>query len=151
MKVIPENCRSNLLNLSIPYEGYSRNLSFQSFEFEHTLWRLFQKPVVPIFWIWTYLMKVIPETCRSNLLNLSIPYEGYSRNLSFQSFEFEHTLWRLFQKPVVPIFWIWTYLMKVIPETCHSNPQENHQHMRLSYLKYKLVIPRVFSVFWSLP
>ena len=30
-------------------------------------------------------MKVIPETCRSNFLNLNIPYEGYSRNLSFQS------------------------------------------------------------------
>jgi hypothetical protein len=50
------------------------NLTFQSFWFERTWWRLF----------WAYLMKVI----------LSVPDEGY----------LERTWWRLF----------WAYLMKVI-------------------------------------
>ena len=154
MKVIPETCRvcyiwlSNLSTLSVPDEGYSRNVScilyltFQSFDLEHTWWRLFQKCVVytifdfPIFRPWAYLMKVIPETCRvcyiwlSNLSTLSVPDEGYSRNVScilyltFQSFDLERTWWRLFQKRVVyaifdfPIFRPWAYLMKVIPETC---------------------------------
>jgi hypothetical protein len=53
--------------MHVPDEGYSRNMSC------------------------TYLMKVIPETCYTN-----IPDEGFSRNMSC------------------------TYLMKVIPETCHA-------------------------------
>ena len=106
MKVIPETCRvyyiwlSNLSTLSVLDEGYSRNVScilyltFQSFDLERTWWRLFQKRVVctifdfPIFRPWAYLMKVIPETCRvyyiwlSNLSTLSVPDEGYYRNVS---------------------------------------------------------------------
>jgi hypothetical protein len=77
------------LTLSIPDDGYSRN---QSFDFERTWWWLFQKP---IFWLWAYLMMVIPET---NFLTLSIPDDGYSRN---QFFDFERTWWWLFQKRMV--------------------------------------------------
>jgi hypothetical protein len=60
---------------------------FQSFDFERTWWRLFQSFDFECTWwrlFWVYLMKVI----------LSVPDEGY----------FEHTWWRLF----------WAYLMKVI-------------------------------------
>ena len=85
------------MTLSIPDEGYSRNVSctlnylaFQSFDIEHTWWRLFLKRVLhtklfgfPIFWLWAYLFKVI---------------SGF---LAFQSFDIERTWWRLFQKHVL--------------------------------------------------
>ena len=121
MMVIPEVCHANLLTLSVPDDGYSRSVSCQSFDFECTWWWLFQKCVVPIFWLWVYLMLVIPEVCRANLLILSVPDDGYSRSVSCQSFDFECTWWWLFQKCVVPIFWLWVYLMMVIPEVCHAN------------------------------
>ena len=98
--------------------------------------------------LWAYLMKVIPQTCHSHYIiylsfyfyfTMSVPDEGYSTNMSFtlhyiSSFLFlfycERTLWRLFHKHVthttlyilVSIFiLLWAYLMKVIPQTCHSH------------------------------
>ena len=92
-------------------------------------------------------MKVIPQTCHSHYIiylrfyfyfTMSVPDEGYSTNTSFtlhyiSSFLFliyyERTWWRLFHKHVihttlaifVSIFiLLWAYLMKVIPQTCHS-------------------------------
>jgi hypothetical protein len=48
-------------------------LAFQSFDIERTWWRLF----------WAYLMKVIQaERTWWRLFRLSVPDEGYSRNLS---------------------------------------------------------------------
>ena len=93
-------------------------------------------------------MKVIPQTCHSHYISylrfylyvtMSVPDEGYSTNMSFtlhyiSSFLFvcynERTLWRLFHKHVIhttlDIFVSicmlqWAYLMKVIPNTCHSH------------------------------
>jgi hypothetical protein len=117
-------------------------LAFQFFDFECTWWRLFQKCVVPIFWLWVYLMKVIPEVCRANLLTLSVPDDGYSRSMSCQSFDFECTWWWLFQKCVVPIFWLWVYLMKVIPETCRA-------HTKLDIYVFITFI-LIQSYFWNI-
>ena len=103
---------------------------------------------VSIFtFLWAYLMKVIPQTRHSLYIiylhfyfyfTMSVPVEGYSTNTSFalhyiSSFLFllfyERTWWRFFHKHVirttlyvfVPIFiLLWAYLMKVIPQTCHS-------------------------------
>jgi hypothetical protein len=107
--------------LNVPDEGYFRFTIFwlwtylmkvisdlQSFDFEHTWWRLFQiynllTLNVPdegyfrftIFWLWTYLMKVISDLQSFdlertwwrlfqiyNLLTLNVPDEGYFRNVS---------------------------------------------------------------------
>jgi hypothetical protein len=104
---------------------------------------------VPIFIvIWAYLMKVIPQTCHSHYIRylrfyfyftMSVPDEGYSTNTSFalhytSSFLFlfynDRTWWRLFHKHVirttlaifVSIFiLLWSYLMKVIPQTRYSH------------------------------
>jgi hypothetical protein len=110
-------------------------LAFQSFDFQHTWWRLLQSfdfqhlmEVIPIFWLSSYLMKVIPIFWLSAWWRL------------FQSFDFQHTWWRLLHKhtwwrllhkhtwwrlfqsfdfqhlmKVIPIFWFSAYLMKVIP------------------------------------
>jgi hypothetical protein len=104
---------------------------------------------VPIFiLLWAYLMKVIPQTRHSHYISylrsyfyftMRVPDEGYSTNTSFVLhnissflflFYYELTWWRLFHKHVirttldifVPLFiLIWTYLMKVIPQTRHSH------------------------------
>ena len=104
---------------------------------------------VPIFiLLWAYLMKVIPQTRHSHYLSylrsyfyftMRVPDEGYSTNTSFVLhyissflflFYYELTWWWLFHKHVirttldifVPLFiLIWTYLMKVIPQTRHSH------------------------------
>ena len=104
---------------------------------------------VPIFiLLWAYLMKVIPQTRHSHYIiylrfyfyfTMSVPDEGYSTNTLFALhyissflflFYYELTWWRLFHKHVihttlyifVSIFIvIWAYLMKVIPQTCHSH------------------------------
>ena len=92
-------------------------------------------------------MKVIPQPRHSHYIiylrsyfyfTMSIPDEGYSTNTSFALhymssflflFYYERTWWRLFHKHVihttlyifVSIFiLLWAYLMKVIPQTCHS-------------------------------
>jgi hypothetical protein len=175
MKVIPQTCHSHYIRylrfylyvtMSVPDEGYSKYMSFtlhymSSFLFlsyyERTWWRLFHKHVirftlyifVPIFiLLWAYLMKVIPQTCRSHYISylrfylyvtMSVPDEDYSINMSFtlhyiSSFLFvcynERTWWRLYHKHVIhttlDIFISicmleWAYLMKVIPQTCHSH------------------------------
>ena len=175
MKVIPQTCHSHYISylrfylyvtMSVPDEDYSINMSFtlhyiSSFLFvcynERTWWRLFHKHVihtalyifVPIFiLLWAYLMKVIPQTCRSHYISylrfylyvtMSVPDEDYSINMSFtlhyiSSFLFvcynERTWWRLYHKHVIhttlDIFISicmleWAYLMKVIPQTCHSH------------------------------
>ena len=174
MKVIPNTCHSHYiiclrsyfyLTMSVPYEGYSTNMSFALhyissflflFYYERTWWRFFHKHVirttlamfVPIFiLLWAYLMTVIPQTRHSHYIiylrfyfyfNISVPDEGYSTNTSFALhwlspflflFYYERTWWRLFHKHVirttlaifVSIFiLLWGYLMKVIPQTCHS-------------------------------
>ena len=152
--------------MSVPDEGYSTNMSFVLhykssflflFYYERTLWRLFHKHVirttlyifVSIFiLLWAYLMKVIPQTRHSHYIiylrfyfyfTLSVPYEGYSTNMSFALhyissflflFYYERTLWRLFHKHVIrttlyifaSIFiLLWAYLMKLIPQTRHSH------------------------------
>ena len=93
-------------------------------------------------------MKVIPQTHHSHYIRylrfyfyftMSVPDEGYSTNTLFALhyissflflFYYELTWWRLFHKHVihttlavfVSIFIvIWAYLMKVIPQTCHSH------------------------------
>ena len=98
--------------------------------------------------LWAYLMKVIPQTRHSYYIiylrfyfyfTMSVPDEGYSTNTSFTLhyissflflFYYEGTWWRLFQKHIirttlyifVSIFiLLWAYLMKVIPQTCHSH------------------------------
>ena len=108
---------------------------------------------------WAYLMKVIPQTCHSHFIsyvhfylyiNMNVPDEGYSTNTSFtlhyiSSFLFvcynERTWWRLFHKHVIhttlAIFVTicmlqWAYLMKVIPQTCHSH--------YISYLRFYMYI-----------
>jgi hypothetical protein len=136
---------SNLLSISVPCEGYSRNF--------------------PICWVWAFLVKAILETFQSkgyerslwrlfwklfNLLSMSVPCEGYSINFpiycvwaflvkaipeTFQSVEYERSLWRLLQKLSnllsmrVPcegysknfqICWAWAFLVKAIPEIFQS-------------------------------
>ena len=98
--------------------------------------------------IWAYLMKVIPQRRHSHYISylrfyfyftMSLPDEGYSTNMSFALhyissflflFYYERTWWRLFHKHVIhttlaifiSIFiLLWAYLMKVIPQTCHSH------------------------------
>ena len=98
--------------------------------------------------LWAYLMKVIPQTSHLHYIiylsfyfyfTMSVPDEGYSTNTLFALhyissflflFYYELTWWRLFHKHVihttlyifVSIFIvIWAYLMKVIPQTCHSH------------------------------
>ena len=109
--------------------------------------------------IWAYLMKVIPQRRHSHYIRflrfyfyftMSLPDEGYSTNMSFALhyissflflFYYERTRWRLFHKHVirttlaifVPLFiLIWAYLMKVIPQTCHSH--------YISYLRFYLYV-----------
>jgi hypothetical protein len=78
-----------------------------SFDYVSTWSRLFQKLIqygYPIFWLWEYLIKVIPETYTiglSYLLTMRVLDQGYSRNLynrAFLSFAYEGTWSRLFQK-----------------------------------------------------
>ena len=61
------------------------------------LW-LYLMEIIPIFWLWLYLMKVIP------IFWLIVPDGGYSNLLTdctwwrlFQSFDYDCTWWRLFQ------------------------------------------------------
>ena len=158
-EVIPETGHSHYIiylhfyfyfTMSVPDEGYSTNTSFalqyiSSFLFvyyyECTWWRLFHKDVihtaiyifVSIFiLLWAYLMKVIPQTRHSH-------YISYLRFLFL--FYYERTWWRLFHKHVihttiyisVSIFiLLWTYLMKVIPQTCISH--------YISYLPFCLYV-----------
>ena len=148
MKVIPQTRHSHYISylrsyfhftMRVPDEGYSTNTSFVLhyissflflFYYELTWWRLFDKHVirttlaifVPLFiLLWTYLMKVIPQTRHSHYIKLS----------SFLFvFYYERTWWRLFHKYVIhttlAIFVSicmlqWAYLMKVIPQTRHSH------------------------------
>ena len=96
--------------MSVHDEGYSTNMSFALhyisyflflFYCERTWWRLFHKLVirttlaifVSIFIVlWAYLMKVIPQTRYSHYIIylrfyfyfiMSVPDEGYSKNISF--------------------------------------------------------------------
>jgi hypothetical protein len=80
---------SNLSDLSVPGEGYSRSTSYLSKvipETHRTWWMLFQKRVVPgegYSRNTSYLVKVIPETRRTwwRLFQKHVvPGEGYSRN-----------------------------------------------------------------------
>ena len=115
---------------------------------------------VPIFiLLWAYLMTVFPQTRHSRYISyvrsyfyftMSLPDEGYSTNTSFALhyissflflFYYERTWWRLFHKHVirtalaifVPLFiLLWTYLIKVIPQTRHSH--------YISYLRFYLYL-----------
>ena len=107
--------------------------------------------------LWAYLMTVFPQTRHSHYiiclrsffyLTMCVPDEGYSTNMSFALhyissflflFYYERTWWRFFHKHVirttlamfVPICMLqWAYLMKVIPQTCHSH--------YISYLRFYL-------------
>ena len=170
MKVIPQTRHSLYIiylsfyfyfTMSVPDEGYSTNTLFELhyissflflFYYERTWWRLFLKHVirttlyifVSIFiLLWSYLMKVIPQTRHSHYISylrfyfyFTDPDEG-STNTSFALHYifvsififYERTWWRLFHKHVirttlyifVSIFiLLWAYLMKVIPQTRHS-------------------------------
>jgi hypothetical protein len=175
MKSIPQTLHSYYIiylrfylyfTISLPDEGYSTNTSFVlhyissflfEFYYERTWWRSFHKHVihtildifVSIFiLLWTYLMKVIPQTCYSHYIiylrfyfysTVNVPDEGYSTNTLFTLhyissvlflFYYERTWLRLFQKHVihttlaifVSIFILqWAYLMKAIPQTRHSH------------------------------
>ena len=128
MKAIPQTRHSHYIiclrsyfyfTMNVPDEGYSTNMSFALhylssvlflFYYESTWWWLFHKHVLH------YII--------SSLLFL---------------FNYERTWWRLFHKHVIhttlDIFvsiciLLWTYLMKVIPQTCHSH--------YISYLRFYL-------------
>jgi hypothetical protein len=135
IKVIPETYTiwlSYLLAMRVLDQGYSRdlyNMALLSFDYESTWSRLFQRLIqygYPIFWLWEYLIKVIPETYTiwlSYLLAMRVLDQSYSRdlyNMAILSFDYEGTWSRLFQKLIQygsPNFWLWEYLIKVIPET----------------------------------
>ena len=74
--------------------------------------------VFPILWLWTFLMKVIPET-----LTMNVSDEGHHRNT-----DNERIWWRLSQK-----HWLWTYLMKVITETLTMNVSDEGYHRNTDY------------------
>ena len=124
--------------MSVPDEGYSNKhviryyiiylVSTFLFYYERSWWRLFQKHViltlaifVSIFiLLWAYLMKVIPQTRHSHYISylrfyfyftMSVPDEGYSTNTSFATLYIFVSIFIL----------LWAYLMKVIPQTRHSN------------------------------
>ena len=155
MKVIPQTRHSHYIRylrfyfyftMSVPDEGYSTNTSFAHYiSYLRSIFIL----------LWAYLMKVIPQTRHSHYIiylrfyfyfTMSVPDEGYSTNTSFALhyissflflFYYERTWWRLFHKHVirttlaifVSIFiLLWAYLMKVIPQTRHSN--------YISYLRF---------------
>ena len=117
MKVIPQTRHSHYISylrfyftMSVPDEGYSTNMSFA------------------LHYISSFLF----------FFTMSVPDEGYSTNTSFALhymssflflFYYERTWWRLFHKHVIrftlyifiSIFILLSaYLMKVIPQTCHS-------------------------------
>jgi hypothetical protein len=175
MKVIPQTRHSHYIiylrfyfyfTMSVPDEGYSTNTSFALhyissflflFYYERTWWRLFHKHVirttlyifVSIFIVlWSYLMKVIPQTRHSHYIGylrfyfyftMIVPDEDSSTNTSFALhyissflflFYYERTWWKVFHKYVirttlyifVSIFiLLWAYLMKGIPQIRHSN------------------------------
>jgi hypothetical protein len=79
------HCRNNSkINTKVVERGKidTSNIQIQ----RQILYWLWKYLAFQIFWLWAYLMMVvIPET---NLLTLSVPDDGYSRN---QSFDFEHT------------------------------------------------------------
>jgi hypothetical protein len=119
MKVIPQTRHSLYIiylsfyfyfTMSVPDEGYSTNTLFELhyissflflFYYERTWWRLFLKHVirttlyifVSIFiLLWSYLMKVIPQTRHSHYIGylrfyfyftMIVPDEGSSTNTSF--------------------------------------------------------------------
>jgi hypothetical protein len=147
MRVIPEMCRAlwlsklfifertrcglfqkcavrcgcpNYLFLSVPDEGYSRNVPCAV--------------AVQTIYFWAYQMRVVPEMCRAlwlsklfifertrwglfqkcavrcgcpNYLFLSVPDEGYSRNVPCTV--------------AVQTIYFWAYQMRVIPEMCHAH------------------------------
>ena len=121
-----------MASYSFNFEGtwwrlFRNYLASYSFDLEGTWWRLFQQLFgFLFFWLWGYLMKVIPEIIWLPILLTSrVPDEG---PLASYSFDLEGTWWRLFQLPIlltlrVPdggyssflFFWPWGYLMKVIP------------------------------------
>jgi hypothetical protein len=97
-----------------------------------------------IFWLWTYLMKVISD---------------------LQSFDFERTWWRLFQiynllTLNVPdegyfrftIFWLWTYLMKVISDLQSFDLERTWWRLFQIYNLLTLNVPDEgyfrFTIFW---
>ena len=122
-----------------------------------TLWRICQ--YFPVFWLSVYLIKVIPEMC-------PVHYIRYLRcdvSVSiFQSLDYQCTRLRLFQKCVLcttldiyvymttlwricqyfPVFWLSTYLIKVILEMCHVH--------YIRYLRLYDYVVTYLSVFSSL-
>ena len=82
LKVILEMCGEQkgylafqpFKTLSVPVEGYSRNVWWAKSLFGF-----------PTFQLWAYLLKVILKMCGEQ--------KGY---LAFQPFNFEHTCWSLF-------------------------------------------------------
>ena len=128
--------------LSVPDEGYFERtwwrlfweylmiLSVPDEYFERTWWRLFWASPDEGYFGFAYLMKVI----------LSVPDEGY----------FERTWWRLFWASPDEgywVFWLWAYLMKVIPVLALSvttsfwlwaSPDEGYSNiLALSVPKYE--------------
>ena len=132
MKVIPQRRHSHYISylrfyfyftMSLPDEGYSTNMSFALhyissflflFYYERTWWRLFHKHAI--------------HTTLAIFVSIFLFYN-------------ERTWWRLFHKHVIhttlAIFisiciLLWAYLMKVIPQTCHSH--------YISYLRFYLYV-----------
>ena len=70
----------------------------------------------PLFWLWGYKKKVIPEEDR--LLTMRVQEEGYSRR--GPSFDYEGTRRRLFQKRTVL-----TWIFSIITSFIHINSKCN--------------------------
>ena len=158
MKVIPQTRHSLYIiylsfyfyfTMSVPDEGYSTNTLIELhyissflflFYYERTWWRLFLKHVirttlyifVSIFiLLWSYLMKVIPQTRHSHYIGylrfyfyftMMVPDEGSSTNTSFVPHYISSFLFLIFYERT---WWM------VIPQTRHS-----HYIIYLSYYFY---------------
>jgi hypothetical protein len=123
MKVIIDTCCTYYIwTLILPDEGYYRHLYVLYLDIDPTWWRLLQTPVVrTIFRHWFSLMKVITDTCCTYYIyTLILPDGGYNRHALYVIYlDIDPTSWRLLQTGVVrTIFRHWSYLMKVITDTC---------------------------------
>jgi hypothetical protein len=124
MKVITDTCCTYYIEILILLdEGYYRHVLYVLYlDIDPTWWRLLQTRVVrTIFRHWSYLMKVIIDTCcTSYTYTLIPPDEGYYRHVLYVLYlDIDPTRWRLLQTRVLrTIFRHWSYLMKVITDTC---------------------------------
>ena len=131
-------------------------LTFQSFDYDRTWWRL-SCIWLSNFWQWSYLMKVIMF-------------------LTFQSFDYDRTWWRLsciwlsnLLTMIVPdegypvfdflIFWLWSYMMKVIMYLTFKSFDNDRTWWRLSCIWLSNLLTMIvpdegyhvfdFLIFWQ--